>query len=291
MAAICAAAKAFFTGRFSDDFQLAFLRRPDVSTSALQPGHLRASLRPQEGDATRFASRLVRSGDGLPRGCQEIPWCFERLVLEMQDNSGTKLEVVLALAKKAGPDVVAFEAARKSIVKVVIGAASQLDTVAVLAVPRRLRLLVSSAEDAVQPGIPPLVSPPGNLWPPAVDQQLRAFAGKNVRAPGGREVSFNAKPVVRVIRHGCFQAHGVGVEDGRAKPDPVESQAQLPTDNIVPGVQELRLGRRSTRVRSVERQSERGSNGGCIEGGHRLRYGKNRRAAGGKRIDEIRLGS
>jgi hypothetical protein len=26
-----------------------------------------------------FAKRLARSGDGLPRGCQEIPWCFERL--------------------------------------------------------------------------------------------------------------------------------------------------------------------------------------------------------------------
>src|SRR6266481_2518327 len=224
MAAICAAAKAFFTGRFSDDFQLHFCAGRMYQLPLSNLAIFAQAFGRKKGDVTRFASRLVRSGDGLPRGCQEIPWCFERLVLEMQDNSSTKLEVVLALAKKAGPDVVAFEAARKSIVKVVIGAASQLDTVGAPAVSCGLGLLVSSAEDAVQPGIPPLVSPPGNLWPRAVDQQLHVFLGKNIRAPGGREVSFNAKPFVRVIRHGCLNAKGVGVEDGRAKPNPVESQ-------------------------------------------------------------------
>jgi hypothetical protein len=88
----------------------------------------------------------------------------------MHDNSSGKLEIVLALAKKAGPDEVAFEAARKSVVKVVIGAATELESKPVLAIPCRLRLLVSSAEDGVQPGIPPLVSVPGNLWPRSVDQ-------------------------------------------------------------------------------------------------------------------------
>src|SRR2546422_5309841 len=40
MAAICAAAKAFFTGRFSDDFQPAFSRRPeDRKSTRLNSSH------------------------------------------------------------------------------------------------------------------------------------------------------------------------------------------------------------------------------------------------------------
>src|SRR5882762_6143182 len=114
-----------------------------------------------------------------------IPWWFGRLVLEMHDNSSGKLEIVLALAIKAGPEEVALEAARKSVVKVVIGAATQLESERVLAISRRLRLLVSSAEDGVQPGIPPFVSVPGNLWPGPVDQQLHVFAVKYFWREGG----------------------------------------------------------------------------------------------------------
>src|ERR1700674_204447 len=143
----------------------------------------------------------------------------------MQDNSSGKLEIVLALAKKAGPQVVACEAARKSVVKVVICAASELESERVLAISRGLRLFVSSAEDGVQPGIPPLVSPPGNLGPRSVDQQLHVFAVKYFRCESGRDVSFNAKPFVGVIRHRCSQAQGTGVENGGAKPDPRESQS------------------------------------------------------------------
>src|SRR5882724_1043881 len=142
----------------------------------------------------------------------------------MHDNSSGKLEIVLALAEKARADVVRFEAAGKTRIEVVIAAATELDSERVPAVSRRLRLLVSSPEYGVHPGIPPLVSPPDNLWPRAVDQQLHVFAVKNFPPEGGRDVSFDAKPFVREIRHGGFYTQGAGVEDGRAKPDPGESQ-------------------------------------------------------------------
>ena len=103
----------------------------------------------------------------------------------MQDNSSAKLEIVLALAKKTGPEEVAFEAARKSVVKVVIGSATKLESEPVLAISRRCRQLVSSPEDGVQPGIPPLVSVPGNLGPRSVDQQLHVFAVKYFWREGG----------------------------------------------------------------------------------------------------------
>jgi hypothetical protein len=117
-----------------------------------------------------------RKSCGAPKG----------LFLEMHDNSSGKLEIVLVLAKKAGVDEVAFEAARKSVVKVVIGAATELESERVPAsIPRRLRLLVSSAEDGMQPGIPPLVSVPGNLRPGSVDEQLHVFAAIYFWREGG----------------------------------------------------------------------------------------------------------
>src|ERR1700682_459949 len=110
-----------------------------------------------------------------------------------------------------------------------------------------------SAEDGVQPGIPPLESVPRTLCPCTVDQQLPVCAIKNLRCESSRDVSFDAEPFVRVIRQGCSNPDGAGVEDGRAKPDPGESETQLPADDVVPGIQKPWLGGRSSRVRCVER--------------------------------------
>ena len=122
----------------------------------------------------------------------------------MHDNSSTKLEIVLTLAEKARPDVVRFKAAGKTGIEAVIGAATELDGERVPAVPRSLRLLVGSAEYGVNPWFPSFVLPPDGLWPSSVDQQLHVFAVKNFGRECGRDVSFDAKPFVREIRHGSF---------------------------------------------------------------------------------------
>ena len=122
----------------------------------------------------------------------------------MHDNSSTKLEIVLTLAEKARPDVVRFKAAGKTGIKVVICTATELNGERVPAVPRSLRLLVGSAEYGVNPGFPSFALSPDELWPSSVDQQLHVFAVKNFRCESGRDVSFDAEPFVREIRHGSF---------------------------------------------------------------------------------------
>ena len=178
--------------------------------------------------------------EGFGESQDERAECLETSVLEMHHNPSANLVIVLRLLEKTGSNVVGLQAARKTRIEVVIGAASRLDTVRAPAVPRGLRLFVSSAEDGMDPGFPS-IPPRGDLWPCPVDQQFHVFAVKNLRCKRGRDVSFDAEPFVREIRHGRSYAHGAGVEDGRPKPDPIEAKPKFPAGAVGTGVKELRL--------------------------------------------------
>jgi hypothetical protein len=151
-----------------------------------------------------------------------------------------------------------------------------------------LRLFVSAAKNSVQPGFP-LFLLPGDLRAGAVRCNLHVFAEENRGGKNGGNVSFDRKPVVREVSHGCVDADGAGIEDRGLEAQPTRGKTQLPAVALAVAVEKLRLRRRHSRLGIVERQGQgRGDNGRC-ERVRRFRCRRVKRVGGGKVTEKSRL--
>jgi len=98
-----------------------------VSRQATRGGPLRKRSRSAESNRSKPATHDGRTLRRY-RKRWKVARPFAPRVLEMDDDAGGELEVVLRLAEKLGAHVISFEAARKARIEAVIRAAARLNS-------------------------------------------------------------------------------------------------------------------------------------------------------------------
>src|SRR5262249_7717053 len=143
--------------------------------------------------------------------------------------------------EQAGADVIGLKAETQTRHPAVIGAATELRGESVPANSRKLRLLVDSANQAVQPGLPTAL-PPSDLRPNGVDKELRVFAGYHVGSERGGDIAFHSEPIVGEVAERGVQTDSAGVKDRGTEAVPGNAEAELPAEIITAAENKLRFG-------------------------------------------------